>query len=120
MFTLNSVIVSTFTSALHCCVNAVFCGDADALWWLQWGPALWLLLLLLFPLLSWSALQRRVAGVGVVGVFTQGAGSGAEDEAGPGQEGSPQQGQLTAGAAEAGLHRVPVLALVRHLALVDT
>lgn len=119
MFTLNSVIVSTFTSALHCCVNAVFCGDADALWWLQWGPAL-RLLLLLFPLLSWSALQRRVAGVGVVGVFTQGAGSGAEDEAGPGQEGSPQQGQLTAGAAEAGLHRVPVLALVRHLALVDT
>uniref|UniRef100_A0A3P8WZ90 Uncharacterized protein n=1 Tax=Cynoglossus semilaevis TaxID=244447 RepID=A0A3P8WZ90_CYNSE len=51
------------------------------------------------------------------GGTTVGAGSGAEDEAGPGQEGSPQQGQLTAGAAEAGLHRVPVLTLVRHLAL---
>ena len=64
------------------------------------------------------ALDGRVAGVRVVGVLPQGAGPGAEDEPPAGQEGPPQQRQAAAGAAEAGLHGVPVLALVRHLALV--
>lgn len=66
------------------------------------------------------ALQRRVAGVRVVGVVAQGAGPGAEDEAPAWEEGPAEQRQPTAGAAETRLHRVPVLTLVRHLALINT
>lgn len=73
------------------------------------APLLWLRL----------ALQRRVARVRVVGVVPERARPRAEDEAGAREEGSAQQGEPAAVAAETRLHRVPVLTLVGHLALVD-
>ena len=51
--------------------------------------------------------------------LSSGAGEGAVDEASPGQEGSPQQGRLAGPTQEAGGNGMPVLALVRHLALID-
>lgn len=66
------------------------------------------------------ALQRRVTGVGVIGVLAQRAGPGAEDEPRSREEGAPQQRQLAAGAAETRLHGVPVLTLVCHLTLIYT
>lgn len=85
------------TSVLHCSMNAVFCRTyrgSDALWWLQRGTAEWLLVFLCCPaasMLRRSALQRRVAGVRVVGVFAQRAGPGAEDEPASREEGAAQQ-----------------------------
>lgn len=107
-------------------MNAVFCRSyrsSDALWWLQRRTALWLLLFpccLTASVLRRFALQRRVTGVGVVGVLTQRAGPGAEDEPRSREEGTSQQGESTAGAAETRLHGVPVLTLICHLALVNT
>ena len=98
---------------------------------LQW--LLLLLLLLVFRVLlelravvvvgflaSRVALEGRVAGVRVVGVLPERAGARAEDEPPLGQEGATQEGQVAARAAEAGLRGVPVLPLIRHLALVYT
>ena len=117
-------MVFLLTPVLHCSVNAVFCSYSDALWWLQWGTTLLPLVFLCRPgapaVLGGSALQGRVAGVGVVGVLAQRAGPGAEDEPRSGEEGASQERQPAAGAAETRLHGVPVLTLVRHLTLVDT
>lgn len=91
--------------------------------WLQWRTTLWVLPLVagaVAPLLGRLALQRRVAGVRVVGVVPERAGPRAEDETPARQEGSAQQGEPAAVAAETRLHCVPVLTLVGHLALVNT
>lgn len=66
------------------------------------------------------AVQRRVAGVRVLGVLAKRAGPGAVDEPVAWKEGASEQRQAAAGAAETRLGCVPVLTLVRHLALVNT
>lgn len=71
-------------------------------------------------LLGSCALKGRVRGVRAVGVIADAAGPGAEDLPLLGQERPSQQRLLALCAAEAGLSGVPVLAIVRHLALVDT
>lgn len=71
-------------------------------------------------LLGSRTLESRIGGVGAVGVVANTAGPGAEDLPLLGQEGPSQQGLLALRAAEAGLGGMPVLAVIRHLALVDT
>uniref|UniRef100_A0A2D4IG77 Uncharacterized protein n=1 Tax=Micrurus lemniscatus lemniscatus TaxID=129467 RepID=A0A2D4IG77_MICLE len=67
-----------------------------------------------------GALQGRVTGIRAVGVFAEAAGPGAEDLTLLGQERLPEQGLLATRAAETGISGVPVLALIGHLALVNT
>lgn len=123
------IIRCTFALQRHltpvgcCCISCSDCvlagcgSDAGSPRWPRCGTALLVLNALVW---HWFDLQGGVAGVRVVGVLPERAGAGAEDESAARQEGSAQQRQPTAGAAETRLRRVPVLALVRHLTLVYT
>lgn len=66
-----------------------------------------------------GALESRIGRIRAVGLLAQAAGARAEDLALLRQERLPQQRALAAGTAEATLGGVPVLPVIRHLALVD-
>lgn len=114
IITCSFAVQCNMTPVGCCCAG---CSDAGSLLWPRCGSALLVLNGLVW---HWFALQCRIAGVGVVWVFPERAGAGAEDESAARQEGSAQQREPTAGAAETRLRRMPVLALVRHLTLVYT
>lgn len=65
-------------------------------------------------------MESRIGGIGAVGFFPQTAGARAEDLPLFGQERTTKQRAFTAGTTEAAFGGVPVLPIIRHLALINS